>query len=53
MRWNIRKTEVIHVRDRGNRRAIKCDVTQRGVVECLVTIPVHSKYRGVTLWGIQ
>ena len=51
MRWNVRKAEVAHVCDRGNRRAVKCDVTQRGVVECFIAIPVHSKYGGMSLRG--
>jgi hypothetical protein len=50
---NIRKTEVVYVYDGGNRRAVKCDVEEWSVVERFVTVPVHGKYRGVTLQGIQ
>lgn len=47
----IRKREVVHVCDGSNSGAIKCDVTERCVVKCLITIPVHRKHGSVTLRG--
>ena len=50
---NVRKAEVVHVCDGGDRRAIECDVAEMSLMERLVTIPVHGKHRGITLRGIQ
>ena len=49
----IRKGEIVHVCDGSDSGAVQCDVTERSVVERLVTIPIHSKHGGVTLRGIQ
>ena len=50
---NVREAEVIYVCNSGDRRAVKCDVAEWSVVERLVTVPVHGKYRSVALQGIQ
>ena len=50
---DVRKREVVHICDGGDRRAVKCNVGQRCIVECFIAIPVHGKDGGVTLRGTQ
>lgn len=50
---HIRKGEVVHVCDGSDSGTVQCDVTERSVMKCGVTIPVHSKYGGVTLREAQ